>query len=126
MAWLKILILALALINVCFSVILVNDESARQLEADLFREPHSPQRMEQDEEGLEEDEDKKTELGEFDEVHQKERILTPAGWGRIRRRIRRGLRRVFRKPKEICIPSCSRTGKRDLVSVNFWELNMKY
>lgn len=111
---LLLLLLAFASHRVSATVV-PNVEAVHKLEEDLFEVS----------DGLEGEEvsvvpeEKKELVEEADESDGQMDVLVPAGWGSIRRRIggafRRigdGIRRVFRGPWKICVPTCPRGGRR--------------
>ncbi|VDM27339.1 unnamed protein product [Hydatigera taeniaeformis] len=87
-----------------------DSETAKQLEADLFDTAD----LVDGEEALD---DMETEyIGPVDEADtsdSQDEVLVPAGWRRFRRRLRRafrrvrdGIRRVFREPWRVCLGRC--------------------
>lgn len=112
---LLLLLLAFASHRVSAAVV-PGGEAGRKLEEDLFEVSDALEGAEVTGAGEDGEEEFVEEPGESD---GRVDILVPAGWGSFRRRIggafRRigdGIRRVFRGPWKICVPTCPRGGRR--------------
>ncbi|VDM26743.1 unnamed protein product [Hydatigera taeniaeformis] len=99
------------------AAVLPDGEAVPKLEKDLFEVADILDNEEAAEAGEEEEEEEVVE--KTSETDHRADVLVPAGWGSLRRRIggafRRvgdGIRRVFRGPWKICIPSCPKGGRR--------------
>ena len=133
MGLLFLLLLTYASLGADAAVVVVDDEWARKLEADLFHPRQlSPQvrRMdgevdvdevedtgEEEVEEMEENDvlegtERKAESDDAGKMDPAESVLMPAGWRRIRNRIRVRIRSPFRKPRRICFPYCPRIPRR--------------
>ncbi|VDK36355.1 unnamed protein product [Taenia asiatica] len=91
---------------------LPDDDATRRLEADLFDVLNAAEGEEvlEAKEGMEEEEDEI--VGEPNEATRQGGVLMPAGWRRLRQSIRRRIRRIFRKPRQICFPYCPKGPKK--------------
>ncbi|VDM36278.1 unnamed protein product [Hydatigera taeniaeformis] len=104
------------------SLMAPDSQTAKQLEEDLFDTAD----LVDGEEALD---DMETEyIGPVDEADtsdSQDEVLVPAGWRRFRRRLRRafrrvrdGIRRVFREPWRVCLGRCNH-GRKPPVPLTF-------